>query len=225
VSHPHRTGSRCRARWLLAAPTPKSVGRGYFQLITGSAEQTVSQVVDHLETLPEIDAGRIGIVGTSTNGFKVLQAFAAEPRLAAAVAVAACGDYHHFLAESPLGMDGAPLDLAPDYDAWLRTIEPDRHPERLTHGALLMVNGGQDHAVPVDCARETARIFRAAFAQAGVPERFRAIVIEDAGHALVDETRHWVMAWWYQWLLAPKRTFSAQPPAGHAHGVGRQQVS
>jgi hypothetical protein len=192
-------------RWLLASPSPRTVGQGYFALIAGNAEGTIPKIVDAIAALPDVDASRLGIVGTSTNGFVVLQALAAEPRLTAGVAFAACGDYHAFLRRSPLGMDGAPLDLDPAYDRWLREREPIRHPGRLVHAALLMLNGGEDRTVPVTCAVDTARVLRAAYRRAGASRRFRFVLLEGVGHDVSVRARSEMLAWWRRWLLAQSR--------------------
>jgi dienelactone hydrolase len=149
---------RTWGKWMLAAPSPHTVGQGYFELITDNATRTIPRVLDWLASVPEIDTTRIGIAGISTNGFTALQAVAADRRIVAAVVIAACGDYRRFLAESPLGLGGAePFEPAPEFEAFLREHEPIRHPERLVHAAVLMLNGDADHAVPIACARTTAR--------------------------------------------------------------------
>ena len=190
--------------WLLASPTPRTVGKAYLQLIANDATRTIPEVVDYLATVPEVDPARIGVAGVSTTGFTALQAVAADPRLVAATVLVACGDYHTFLHLSDLAMNGAPLDLDPAYDRWLRTQEPVAHPARLVHAAVLMVNGADDAAVPTACASETARILRRAYARAGVTERFRFVLLPGAGHDLGELAAHEVLAWWYRWLLEPR---------------------
>lgn len=187
--------------WILAAPTPKTVGKGYFELIAYDANEAIPQVVDYLTTLPEVDATRIAIEGNSTSGFTALQAVAREPRLMAAVVSSACGDYHAFLHGSRLAMAGKPLDLAPDFDRWLRAQEPVEHPARLVHAALLLLNGAQDVAVPARCAQATDAVFRQAYERAGVPERYRFVLFNEATHNLGEDRMREAWAWWYRWLL------------------------
>jgi dienelactone hydrolase len=189
--------------WLLAAPTPKTVGKGYFDLIGYNANSAVPAVVDHLVTVPEIDPKRIGIGGRSTGGITALQAVAAEPRIAAAAVTVACGDYRCFLHRSTLGMKGEPLDLDPAYAASLDERDPIHHPERLVHARLLMVNGADDAAVPLPCANATARALERAYARARTPERFRFVVLGEQGHNLDTRADEEVMAWWWRWLLHP----------------------
>src|SRR6185295_24899 len=165
--------------WLLAAPTPKTVGQGWFAMIGVDAETAIPEVLRYLETLPEVDMSRVAV----------------------AVLLAACGDYHTFLHLSPLAMNGAPLDLDPRYDARLRRLEPIRHPGRFTHAAILMINGTADTAVPVECARTTARALSRAYARAGVPERFRFVVLEGAAHSdLGTMAPPDIAVWLHRWL-------------------------
>ncbi len=189
--------------WLLASPTPKTIGKVFLTLIDYNARQAIPKVIDHLVTMPEVDPARIGVAGNSTNGFTALEAAAADPRIAAAAVVVACGDYHSFLHLSSLAMNGKPLDLDPAYDAWLREREPIRRPDRLVHSAVLMVNGADDVAVPAPCATRTARALRAAYRRAHVPERFRFVLIPGSSHNLDERAAHEVLAWWWRWLLRP----------------------
>jgi hypothetical protein len=188
--------------WLLASPSAATVGQAYFGLIAFDAHDAIPHIVDYLVTLPEVAPARIGIAGASTSGFVALEAVAEEPRLAAAAVLVACGDYHGFLARSVLALGGrTPLRLDPKYEAWLCTREPIRYPARLTHAAILMVNGDRDTAVPARCAITTARVLRKAYRRAGVPDRFRFVLVRGAGHNLPDRGAREAMQWWHRWLL------------------------
>jgi dienelactone hydrolase len=195
--------------WLLAAPRPGIVGKAYFALISEDALHSLPQVMDYLQTVPEIDATRIAIAGSSTSGFVALEALARDARFAAAVVRVACGDYHAFLRSSSLALnnearwlpDGR-LELDPDYEAVLQEIEPIRAANRFPPRPLLMLNGAQDKAIPLDCAQHTADALRAAYARQRVPERFRFVVHPDQGHDLGPEAADESLAWWDHWLLA-----------------------
>jgi hypothetical protein len=199
-------------KWLLASPSADVIGQGYLHLIEGNARITVAKILDALATDPDVDPRRIGIVGVSTNGFAALQAGCTNRRLRAVVAIVACGDYHTFLHQSSLALEGAPLNLKPEYDRWLRDIEPMRHPERLLHASVLMVNGRRDRAIPIACAESTARALRRAYAAAGTPERFRWVV-EDDGHVVGARAKREAMDWLRRWL--------GNPELGHERGEVR----
>ncbi|TMA56511.1 MAG: hypothetical protein E6J75_09560 [Deltaproteobacteria bacterium] len=159
----------------------------------------------HGVTLPEIDPGRTGMTGSSTNGFITLQAVAADGRLSAAVAVAACGDHLRFLRFSSMGMAGQPLQLDPEYERWLHGQEPIRHSERLVHAALLVVNRVDDPLIPISCAESTAHVLERAYARAGVPERFRFVRTQESGHGVGKAEGEEALAWLRRWLLEPRR--------------------
>lgn len=191
--------------WLLASPTPRTVGQRYFGLVAAQVK-ALRRVVDHLSTSPLVDGSRIGVAGSSTNGFAALEAIAGDQRLRAGAVVGACGDYHRFLELSSLAMRGAPLDLDPRYARELRAREPASRPERLVHAAVLMVNGTADVAVPPACARETAAAVQPAYADAGTPERFRLVLVEGATHSQLGEpARVESVAWFSRWLLGHSR--------------------
>ncbi|HWP65898.1 MAG TPA: prolyl oligopeptidase family serine peptidase [Candidatus Limnocylindria bacterium] len=191
---------RMWGKWLLASPSPRTIGQGYFGLITADATVTIPRVLDALSGIPDIDMTRVGIAGTSTTGFTALQAIAADSRITAAVVGAACGDYHRFLYGSNLAMDGEFLDLDPGYEAWLHSIEPNRHPERMVHAALLLLAGDQDPVIPRRCIEVTVEVLRRAYAEAGVPERFAYRVVPGLGHSFTQPLVDDMMAWWARWL-------------------------
>jgi hypothetical protein len=194
------TPQRTYGKWLLATTDPHRIGEGYLKLVAGNGGQVVPKVIDALSTVPQVDTRRLGIAGTSTHGFAVLHALMADHRLVAGAAIAACGDYHGFLQASPLAMGGEPLELAPEYERWMEEWEPIRHPERLVHAALLMVNGTADHAVPARCATETARVFKRAYRKARASRRFRFVLLEGAGHNVAAPARAEGLAWFHRWL-------------------------
>jgi len=59
-------------------------------------ERYASAVVDHLQGRPEIDAGRIGVLGRSLGGYYAVRVAAREPRLKACVSWGACFDLTDF---------------------------------------------------------------------------------------------------------------------------------
>lgn len=194
----------------LASPRPGVIGRGYLQIVGLGARQTIPAIVDHLLSIPEIDAARIAVAGSSTRGFVALEALSVEPRLAAGAVRAACGDYREFLRSSSLALagderwleDGA-LVLDPDYDEELRAREPVLRAEAFPPRPLLLMAGGADPVVPRSCVLRTASALAQAYADAGVPERFRLVLDPDAGHDLGAQGRSEALSWWERWLLAP----------------------
>src|SRR5690349_7743484 len=187
-------------KWVLASPSEGILGRRYLRTIATNAEDAVPRILDWLARVPDVDPRRIGIAGNSTSGFVALEAAARDRRLAAAVVLSACGDYRLFLRDSGLGMQGAPLALDPEYDRWLRSVEPVRRAGRMTRTAILMVSRDGDPIIPISCADETARVLRGAYARAGRSDRFRYRVIEAAVHGLDVRDQEETLAWLERWL-------------------------
>lgn len=186
--------------WVLASPSAARLGEGYLRDIAVTAERFVPAVLDWLVGLPEVDGERLAMVGGSTNGFVALQAAAVDPRLRAVVAISACGDYPAFLQGSGMGLGGAPLELAPDYTAWIAEQQVISHPDRLLHAAVLMINRAADPLIPVACADETARVLAAAYAAAGQAERFRYDRLDAQGHGVDAAENAAAMEWLTRWL-------------------------
>jgi len=209
--------------WMLASPRPGIVGRAYFEFVRFDAA-LVSRVIDFLERVPDVDAARIGIAGSSTAGFVALEAMAIEPRLAAAAVRSTCGDYHAFLRDSQLALGGnekwleaGQIVLDADYDAALRAREPYARAELYPPRPLAMFNGERDRAVPFHCARRTAERLAAAYAAAGVSERFRFTTYPDAGHNLGSDTVRQTLDFFQRWL--------GDAPPRAAIGAAREDAS
>jgi hypothetical protein len=199
---PEPPGAPARAgvgKWALASPSAGTLGRDYLHTIVRIAD-AIPAIVDHLTVVPEVDPGRIGMVGNSTQGFVALLAAARDRRLAAVVALTACGDFHRFLRYSSMGMEGRPLALAPDYERWVRAHEVVRSPQRLVHAAVLLVNRDGDPIIPRACADETARVLAPAYDRAGVAERFRYVVLHGEQHGLDERDVNEALIWLTRWL-------------------------
>jgi hypothetical protein len=188
-------------RWLLASPSPARLGERWVRSVVSVADIAIPRIVDYLEGLPGIDAERVLVAGTSTDGFVALQALANDQRLAGAIAIGACGDYHAFLRDSPLGMAGEPLALDPSYDGWLTSQDIARRAERIVPAPLLLVNRIDDPVVPITCADATATVLRPAYAAGDEPDHFHQVRLPGATHGLGDEERKEVLAFLKRWLL------------------------
>lgn len=193
--------------WILASDRPGNVGQAYFAFITNDAKHSIPRVLDHLETVPEIDAIRIGIMGSSTGGFTALQALVDEPRLALGVVQVACGDYHLFLRSSRLALNDDPrwlpdgrLILDTDYEAMLESIEPNRFADRLPPRPLLLMSGSDDPAIPAACVESSVRVFERAYRSVGEGNRFDAVEFRGAGHDLGAAAEERAVDFIVRWL-------------------------
>ena len=190
-------------KWVLASRSASRLGETYLREIAATANDYVPMILDWVQSLPEVDPHRIGMVGSSTNGFITLEATARDRRIRVAVAIAACGDYHEFLRRSSMGMNGKPLELDPPYARWIAQHELVRHPQRVVHAAVLMVNRIDDPLIPISCADATAKALARAYERAGAPERFRYVRVAEPGHGVGAQEGNEAMVWLQDWLQRP----------------------
>lgn len=199
-------GATGAGKWVLASPSAEILGEQYFRTIAIIANVVIPKIVQFLQTVPEVDPHRLGVVGGSTNGLVILQALTRTTHITAAVAMAACGDYHRFLQYSSMGMNGAPLTLSPAYEHWLSRQEPIRRPRRWLRAAVLMVNRQGDPIVPIECADATSKIVAPTYHRAGLDEHFRYRVLEGNEHGLAQPELDEMFAWLERWLRPASRT-------------------
>ncbi len=212
---PRPTASAANARkvgvWLLQSNRPGNVGRAYFQIISQEAHQSLPRVIDHLRTMPDIDAGRLAINGSSTGGFTALQAMAEEPRLAVAVVQVASGDYRCFLRSSSLALDDrgewlvdGRMVLDDDYELEIAAIDPIGRAGNFPPRPLLLLNGAEDRAIPAACVHRTAQALEAAYAEQELPDRFEWVEFEEHGHTLPAEAQEVILDFLERRLSVPK---------------------
>jgi len=181
------------------------------------------RTLDYLETRPDVDARRIGMIGISMGGQETWIAAALDPRVAVAVPVIGVNTFAWAIGHDrwrararllPQVYEAVRADLGePEVDARVyRSVW-----ERLTPGLLdrfdgprllpliaprplLILNGEADPLVPVEGARLAAESARRAYAAAGVPERFRFEVAPGVGHTFTDAERRLALDWFDRWL-------------------------
>src|SRR4051794_2815523 len=122
-------------------------------------EKPVGAAIDWLEKRKDVDAKRIGIVGSSLGGYYVARAAAYEPRLKATVAWGAIYDYYRVWKNrlSGKGILAAPrfqlmfITGTDTMEAAVEKVEEFRLPpfaERIT-SPFLIIHGAEDQQVPM----------------------------------------------------------------------------
>jgi 2,6-dihydroxypseudooxynicotine hydrolase len=145
-------------------------------------ERSISAVLDYLDTRPEIDRTRIGIIGRSTGGFYAPKAAAIDTRIRAAVAWGAM--YHlRNLASIPAATRDGFLFVsgAASVDEALRFFECinlEGFASKI-RCPLLIVHGGLDTITPMENASRLAAEAR------GPVEK---LIWEDSGHCCHDRS-------------------------------------
>ena len=139
--------------------------------------------VDVLESLPVVDANRIGAIGHSLGGQETLWLTWFDHRIKAAVSSCGFGQIQSILRDHVahnLAMFTFDfLNQAGDVHALVKGIAPR---------AFLMTNGTEDHLFPMDGVYDIIEKAETQYAEMGVPERFKAVVFQGE-HSFPKELR------------------------------------
>ncbi|MDB6135171.1 MAG: Acetyl xylan esterase (AXE1)/PhoPQ-activated pathogenicity-related protein [Verrucomicrobiales bacterium] len=118
-----------------------------------------------LASLPEVDAGRVGITGISWGGYLTCLTAGLDPKLKVAVPVYGCG----FLGDNSYWRDRTLAAMTEDgRSRWLRLLDPS---QTLPNAVcpVLFLNGTHDFAYPPDSYRKTFRL---------IPEERRTLSVQ-----------------------------------------------
>jgi len=213
VAHPPDPDPKRRAQWLYFDE------RFAHSYVLGGmrAPGDAARVIDHLVTRADVDADRIGWMGSSTTGIFGLAVATHEPRLKAIVAFVATGAYEQWLNTwKPNGLwRGGTNGLWPESLEALPKADPTRSVSNLFPCAVLMVSGGNDKVVDPASAQtfvEAARPF-----YQSDPERLRLVVYEGMGHNLPRDVVQLYTEHWFRLYLHP--TNPAPPSAKTARSL------
>ncbi len=179
-------------------------GKGYEQfeftrcILYGSCLQTkylhdLSCALDVLSALPNVDAQRLGVIGHSLGGQETLWLTWYDSRVK--VGVSSCG----FGSIPTILRDGINHNLALYVPGLLELCDLDGLLAGIAPRPFLLTSGEADRIFPIDGVRTIVAKAQEAYAQAGVPERLRAIIFPD-GHTIPDDVKAEAYAFLDQWL-------------------------
>ncbi len=164
------------------------------------------RAIDYLETRPEVDAGRIAMVGHSGGGAETMQVASLEPRLKAAVPLCAVAGFRDKAEALILGDPEQVL-----YGSLLEGID---HPELLASFAPrpVMIGAATEDFIPIEGTRRAYKSVARAF---GVLDAAgKAGLVETRGdHELSAGLEQAAAAWIQQWCANPSDQ-AASPAAG-----------
>jgi 2,6-dihydroxypseudooxynicotine hydrolase len=143
-------------------------------------DRAIYAVLDYLQDRPEIDPGRIGIIGRSTGGFYAPQAAATDARIKAAVAWGAMYHLRNLASIPAVTRDGfvfvSGSKSVEDAVRFFECINLEGVASRI-RCPLLVVHGGLDTITPLENATRLIR------ETAGPVE---TLIWEDSGHCCHD---------------------------------------
>jgi dienelactone hydrolase len=181
------------------------------------------RTVDYLQSRPDIDPERIGMIGFSMGGIETWLAAAVDDRIKAAVPAIGVQSFRWSLkhdkwqgrantikaAHQAAAKDlGEPAVNQKVCRALWNKILPGILDQfdgpsllRLFAGrALLILNGEKDGNCPIEGAKLAFAAAEKAFQDAGASDKLRIMVAEGVGHSVTAEQRQAALAWFEKWL-------------------------
>ncbi len=180
------------------------------------------RLVDYLETRPDVDRMRIGMMGISKGGMETYLTAAVDPRIAAAVPVIGVQSFGWALANNAWqarvetifpAVAGAARDgLRPINGEFVQDfydrVVPGIYDEfdapamlpLIAPRPLLVINGDSDALTPLPGVHDSAKAAEEAYRRAGAPEKFRLLVQPDAGHEFTVDAQRVALDWMVKWL-------------------------
>lgn len=175
------------------------------------------RALDYLESRPQVDRERVGMLGLSLGGMEALWLGALDPRLKAVVSVAGhlaweevFGGNAWRLIFGRLGLGQALIkEGASGARAWeafrdacpqLEALDAARIAPQLAPRPLLLMTGEEDPYIPPAATRRVFAAALVAYAAAGRPECLEMWVEPQIGHGFSAPMQERALAWFIRWL-------------------------
>jgi dienelactone hydrolase len=182
----------------------------------------IMRLIDYLETRPDVDPARIGMIGFSKGGMEIYLAAAVDPRIRVAVPCIGVQSFRWALDHEAWSsradtfrpaLTAAAKDAGAKVDtAFLRhfydrvapgiysTFDGPAMLPLIAPRPLLVVNGGTDERTPQPGLKECLDSGARAYAHAGVRDRLHAVIQDGVGHRVTPEAHEIAIDWLIRWL-------------------------
>lgn len=183
----------------------------------------VMRLIDYLETRPDADTARIGLIGFSKGGMETYLAAAVDPRIRVAVPCIGVQSFRwaldHDSWRSRVGtfqaaMNGAAKEshVAQPGAAFVRAfydrVAPGIYSQfdgpamlpLIAPRPLLVINGDSDARTPRPGLMECIDAARKAYTAAGAFDKFEFLIQQNIGHRVTPEARRRAVNWFVRWL-------------------------
>ena len=177
----------------------------------------LERLIDYLETRPDVDRTRIGVIGLSKGGMEAWLAAAVDSRIAATVPLIAVQSFRYEIEHDAwqaransiqAGFEGAAKSEGATIDAAFMRKFLDRIAPGLTSDfdgpamvpliaprPLLVINGEVDPRNPLPSVNAIADLTKAAYRVAGKPDNFELVIEPGTAHAVTAEARQKAIDW------------------------------
>ncbi|MEZ0539278.1 alpha/beta hydrolase family protein [Fibrella arboris] len=183
----------------------------------------VLRLIDYLETRPDVDASRIGVIGFSKGGMETYLAAAVDPRIAVAVPMIGVQSFRWALDNNRWMSRVGTFQLAVDEAAketgtskidaaFIRTFYDRVAPGIYTRfdgpamvplivpRPLLVINGDSDDRTPLPGLDECMAPTKQAYHRAGADDKVKLYIQKDTGHAVTPAALQAAVDWLVTWL-------------------------
>ena len=183
----------------------------------------VMRLIDYLESRPDVDARRIGMIGFSKGGMETYLTAAVDPRVAVAVPCIGVQSFRWALENDAWksrvetfqgAINGAAEDVgvtevnADFVRRFYDRVVPGIYAEfdgpwmlpLIAPRPLLVINGDSDPRTPMPGVVECAANTRKAYAEVRADEKFKLCIQERTGHAVTPASHQVAIAWFQKWL-------------------------
>ena len=206
VDHPPDPDPARRAQWLVFDE------RFAHSYVLGGLRtiKDAGRMIDYLSARPDVNADKIGWLGSSSTAILGIAAATRERRIKAFVGFVSTGALREWFATwEPNGLTrGKQLHLWPETQKLLEE-EPVKHVATLYPTAVLLVNGGEDKVVDLRSTRAFVAAARPYYK--GDPERLRLVVYEGMSHNLPADAVKMHAEHWFRLYLHPTQPPPAPP--------------
>jgi dienelactone hydrolase len=181
------------------------------------------RLIDYLETRPDVDSKRIGVIGFSKGGMETYLAAAVDPRIAVAVPCIGVQSFRWAIENNSWKSRIETLQTAINgaaKDAGVSEINADfvrKFYDRIVPGIygqfdapemlpliaprpLLVINGDSDPRTPLPGVMECASNAKKAYALARAEEKFQLLIQDKTGHTVTPPSRQAAIEWFVKWL-------------------------
>jgi dienelactone hydrolase len=183
----------------------------------------VLRLIDYLQTRPDVDPRRIGVMGISRGGTEAYLAAASDSRIAAVVPIIGVQSFQWALDHDQwrprVGTFGPVTEAAARSEgiAQVDAVFVRRFYDRLVPGIytdldapsilqliaprpLLIINGDSDPRTPLPGVQESVAAARRAYAAAGAEEKLGFYLQPNAGHVFTPVAELVMADWFVKWL-------------------------